>query len=75
MYLTDPKTGKKSVTLTLFVFGFAIATLKLLVSGLVIHGFKMGDFNGVDYAAAIAALGGVYTLRKNNTIKGDDNVK
>lgn len=25
---------------------------------------KMSDFSGVDYAAAIAALGGIYTLNK-----------
>lgn len=33
--------------------------------------FKMSDFSGVDYAAVIGALGAVYTMRKNNTIKPD----
>jgi hypothetical protein len=71
-YLKDPKTGKASVTLTMFVVGFLVATGKLLVAGMTIVGFKMEAFTGVDYAAAVAALGGVYTLRKNNTIKKDN---
>lgn len=70
LWLKDPKTGKESVTLTVFVYGFVIASAKLLVSGIeVVDKLKMSDFSGVDFAAVIAALGTVYTMRKNKTIK------
>lgn len=68
--LKDTKTGKPSYTLTAFVIGFAIVNIKLLLSGVeIMDKFKMSEFSGVDYAAAIAALGSVYVLRKNKTIK------
>ncbi len=69
IYLRDPSSGKPSVTLSMFVLGMMVAILKLLVSGLTIKGFKMDQFNGVDFAAVAAALGGIYTLRRrsNNT--------
>lgn len=69
-YLKDPKTNKYSVTLTAFVFGFFIATIKLLFSGMeVVNKVKMSEFSGTDYAAVIGALGIIYTMRKNKTIK------
>lgn len=71
-FISDPKTGKESVTLSVFIYGFTIATIKLLFAGMQIgEKFKMSDFSGVDYAAVIGALGAVYTMRKNNTIKPD----
>jgi hypothetical protein len=43
---------------------------KLILSGIQItETFKISDFSGVDYAAGIAAIGTVYTLRKNKTIR------
>ena len=66
-YLKDPKTGEPSVTLTLFVTGTLVAVLKLLLSGITIKGFAMSTFSGVDFAAAVAALGGVYTLRRQQS--------
>lgn len=33
---------------------------------------KMSDFSGVDYAASIAALGGIYTLNKQVTRSKED---
>lgn len=58
------KTGQPSYVLTAFVFGFFIVNVKLLLSGFELNGIKMSDFSGVDYAAAVAALGGIYTLNK-----------
>ena len=66
MYLRDPKSGEKSVTLTAFVAGFAVATLKLLVAGLTIKGFSMAQFSGVDFAAVTGALGAVYYARRKD---------
>lgn len=72
-FISDPKTGKPSVTLTVFIYGFVVATIKLLLAGLDVMGkFQFSPFSGVDYGAVIAALGGVYTLRKNNSIKPND---
>jgi hypothetical protein len=65
-YLKDTD-GKPSLTATLFVIGFAICTLKLLFSGLEIGEIKLGAFGGGDYAASIAALGGIYWARRNVT--------
>lgn len=64
LYLNDPGTKQPSVSLTMFVLGFVVATLKLLTSGLVIHGFNLGVFTGVDFAAAVGAVGAVYAARK-----------
>jgi len=71
LWLKDSKTNKESVTMTLFVYGFIVATIKLLLSGIeIIDKVKMDNFTGIDYAAVLAALGAIYTLRKNKTIQG-----
>lgn len=64
-WVKDPKTGKQSVTLTMFVSGFIIAMVKLLFSGMDIAGFKIENFSGSDFAAVVGALGAVYALRKH----------
>lgn len=75
-FLKDPKTKKESVTLTIFVIGFTIVNIKLLLSGVsLMDKFKFESFSGVDYAAAIAALGSIYVLRKNSSIKSDSENK
>jgi hypothetical protein len=72
LWLKDPKTGKESVTLSMFVYGFGIATIKLLLAGIEIYDkIKMSEFSGTDYAAVLAALGAVYTIRKNKSIKSE----
>jgi hypothetical protein len=66
MFLKD-NNGKPSVTLTAFVVGFAVLCFKLLFSGIQItEHIKLDQFSGTEFGVAIAALGGVYTLRKNN---------
>jgi len=69
LILKDVKTGKPSYTVTAFVFGFWIINIKLLLAGMQFGKFKMSDFSGIDYAAASAAVGSIYVLRKNKTIK------
>lgn len=68
-WIKEPKSGNPSVTLTAFCTGFAVATLKLLIAGVAIGGFRMSDFSGVDYAAVVGALGAVYTLRRHTSQK------
>lgn len=71
MWLVDPKTGEKSVTLTAFVTGFGVATLKLLLSGLTIAGFSLAPFTGSDYALVVGAVGAIYWARKNTDAKSE----
>lgn len=71
IYLKDPNTGKPSPTTTAFVLGFLVATTKLLMSGIVIGAFTLSPFTGVDFAAAMGALGAVYVMRDKRAAKDD----
>lgn len=73
MWIKDPKSNKSSVTLTLLVYGFVIATAKLLVSGVEFSDFKFGEFNGTEYSTALAALAGLYWARKRDSKKEVNN--
>lgn len=64
LVVKNVKTGQQSYVLTAFIIGISIVNIKLLLSGLEVKGIKMSDFSGLDYSAAIAALGGIYTLNK-----------
>lgn len=65
MFLRDPKTGEKSVTVTAFVAGFGVAVIKLLVSGVTVAGVTLAPFTGTDFAAVVGALGVIYAARKH----------
>lgn len=65
LIIRNVKTRKPSYTITAFVVGFGIVNLKLILSGITIFGAKMSDFNGTDYATAIAALGALYISNKH----------
>jgi len=67
-WIKDPKSGEPSVTLTAFVTGFAVATLKLLLSGVVLGGLTLAAFSGGDYAAAVSAVGAIYVIRRNVSV-------
>lgn len=71
MWLTDPKSGEKSVTLTAFVSGLAVATLKLLLAGVSVGSVAMSAFSGGDYAAVVGALGAIYAMRKHTDSKAE----
>jgi hypothetical protein len=64
-YFIKDKNGEPSVTLSAFVLGFTVASLKLLFSGMTIGDFTIEQFSGGDFAATVSALGGVYVLRRN----------
>ena len=68
MLLKDTN-GNKSITMTAFVAGFVVVNLKLVLSGMTLWGVVLAPFTGVEYAAAIAALGAIYVMRRNNTKK------
>jgi hypothetical protein len=64
--------GKKSLTATAFVYGFLVLNFKLLFSGITLGDFQMAQFSGVEYGAALAALGGIYVLRRNNNMESNN---
>lgn len=66
MYLTDPKTGKKSATLTILMATFGVCLLKLLIAGMSYEGFSAGAFSGADFATAVGAAGAIYGFRKHS---------
>lgn len=68
-WITDPKNGKKSATLTLLVYGYVVCLAKLLLSGVAVASLSCGEFSGVDFAAAIGALGALYGVRKHTDAK------
>lgn len=69
IWVNDPKTGRPSVSLTFFAYGFLVCLLKLIFSGVEFGNFTLKEFGGVDFGAAVGALGAVYTMRKNRSIK------
>lgn len=70
-FLLPDTGGNKSVTVTAFVVGFLVCLGKLAFSGMTIKGINLAQFSGMDFAAAVGALGAVYALRRNNT---DNNI-
>ena len=64
MYLKDPKTGKKSVTMTMMIDGYCVALLKLLFAGMTYKSLTLGAFAASDFAIIIGALGALYAGRK-----------
>lgn len=64
MWIKDPKTDKKSVTLTLFTIAFFVALAKLMLSGLTIYGIAFAAFSGGDFATVIGSIGAIYFGRK-----------
>jgi len=74
-FLIKDSRGDKSVTMTAFVIGFVVVNLKLLVSGLTLAGYQMAAFTGVDYSAALSALGAVYILRRKTGTATEESAK
>lgn len=65
MWIKDPKTGKKSVTLTILMTTFVVAITKLALSGFAVNAaLTFEKFSGADFASVIAAVGGIYGFRK-----------
>ena len=64
--LKDLATGKIDIVLVMFMIGFLVACVKLLLTGNTVGPITFGPFNGSDFALVIGALGGTYTLRKHS---------
>lgn len=57
--------GRKSVTVTSFIYGSIVVNFKLIFSGATVMGITLAPFTGGEYSAAIGALGAIYVLRRN----------
>ena len=68
-FMLKDSGGKKSITMTAFCLGFIVVNAKLLLAGMTIGSYQMATFSGTEYGAAIAALGAIYVLRRNNDEK------
>lgn len=76
-YLKDPSSGQPSVSLTAFAAGFAVATFKLLVSGMAItKAVTFSTFSGGDFSMVVGALAALYyARRKDSQGNSDDTTK
>ena len=64
-FLITDTSGNKSLTATAFAIGFLVAAFKFLVSGITIYAVQLPEFGGGEFAVALAALGGIYILRRS----------
>lgn len=72
LLIQDPKTKEKSVSLSLLVYSFIIASAKLFVSGSTFHmviGTKsidkaFGTFSGSDWALVVGTASALYFGRR-----------
>lgn len=69
MWITDPKTKEKSVTLTVFMLSVLIGLGKLALSGVSFGGLSFSVFSGMEYAALVTASGTIYWGRRNANFK------
>jgi len=72
-YLKEPNSGRESVTLTVFLLGFVVCTAKLLLSGIKTNIIVFEQFSGMDYGAALSALGAIYVIRKHTKANKEDS--
>jgi len=71
MWLKDPRTERKSVTLSLLMSGFFLSCLKLILSDMTIRGIHFEKFSGADFALIVSTCAGLYSYRKFQ--KKEDN--
>lgn len=59
---------------SIFQIAFIVILLKFVLGGVVVHGTKIPEFTGSDFAMAIAAIGSIHSLSKHvdNLAKGKE---
>ena len=63
--INNVKTQQPSYTTSAFISGFFIISLKLLVSGIVIHGYQMSNVSVSDWSMGVAALSSMWIANKH----------
>ena len=63
--LIKDSKGEPSATVTAFILGFLVVNAKFLLGGK----YGLTPITGVEYGAAIGALGAIYVLRKQTSKK------
>jgi len=75
-WVPHPTSKKKSVTLTMFVYGAIVCFAKLIFSGVQVGNlFTLSQFSGVDFGAAMGALGGIYAMRRTKNAKEEESTE
>ena len=69
-FLLKDNQGNPSYTTTAFVIGLVVVNAKFLFSGLELGSFKLMALSGVEYAAALAAVGALYNMRAKDKENG-----
>lgn len=64
MWRKDPKTGKKSVTLTFALVAFVVCMTKFTLSGIKFGSLELAPFVGSDFVAVFGTTVGAYIGRK-----------
>ena len=66
MWWKDPKTGEKSVTVTILMVTFLVSIFKLLVSGMSFSPeWTFEKFSAADFATMIGTASALYWSRRN----------
>lgn len=65
MWIKDPKTSKKSVTVSILVATFIMASAKLLLAGLTFKDLTFGSFEPSGWALMMTTAAGLYWGRKH----------
>lgn len=65
LIIKNAETSKPSYTTTAFISGFLLISLKLIVSGLTIRGYKMSDVSVSDWSMGVAALSSMWIANKH----------
>lgn len=70
MWITDPKTGEKSVSLTMMLVGFGFALVRVVLSGIDLGFIKFATFSGSEFALIFSPLAALYWGRKKTDTSG-----
>jgi len=63
-YIKDSR-GEQSLTATLFIIGATITLIKFALGGIAIGPVIIPVLSGMEFSAALTALGGIYVLRRS----------
>lgn len=65
LMLKDNDTQQPSTNRSIFFYGCLVCILKLALSKVNLGFMQVPEFAGSDFAVAVAALGGIYSLDKH----------
>ena len=73
--IMEDSKGEKSLTAGMLKITFAIALIKILLSGLEIKGINFGTFSAADFGTMLAPMVTLYWSRRNMQFGPSKEVK